>query len=136
MDVLLINASGLVTDCISADDVARAKHFFPDFTCIERTGAQGAGWTYTGGVFYPPATVSNNAVPESVSPRQIRQAMTALNLRSSVEMMINASPSDTQDWWRYATSFERNHPVVLSMAAALGKSTQDIDALFILAGTL
>jgi hypothetical protein len=75
-------------------------------------------------------------VPVSVSPRQIRQALTAAGLRADVEAAILEGDQDLKDWWEFATAFERNHPLVTSMAASLDVSDEQLDALFIAAGAL
>lgn len=72
----------------------------------------------------------------SVSPRQIRQALTAAGLRASVEAAITAGDQDTKDWYEFSTAFERNHPRVAAMGTALGVSVLDMDNLWTLAGTL
>lgn len=72
----------------------------------------------------------------SVSPRQIRQALTAAGLRTQVEAAVAASDQNTKDWWEFATAFERNHPMVSAMAAGLGISEVQIDDLFNQAATL
>lgn len=82
----------------------------------------------------PPDPVAS--IPESVSPRQIRQALTRAGLRSSVEAAVAAGDADTIDWWDYATSFERNHVKVIAMGEALNVSSQALDDLWVLAGSL
>lgn len=74
--------------------------------------------------------------PIVVSPRQIRQALTATGLRSHVEAGVAAGSQDLKDWWEFATSFEENHPMVLGMAADLNVSDDDLHALFVLAASL
>lgn len=74
--------------------------------------------------------------PQSISPRQFRQALTAIGLRASVEAAVASADQDTKDWYEYATSFERGNPVLIAMATALGKTDADIDALFALGATL
>lgn len=66
----------------------------------------------------------------SISPRQIRQALTAAGLRSAVESAVAAGDQDLKDWWEYATTFERDHPKVLAMAQALGVNDAQLDALW------
>ena len=84
----------------------------------------------------PPPPVPPTPVPSEVSPRQIRQALTAMALRDPVEYAVSQSDQDTKDWWEFATTFERAHPMVAGMAQALGVSEQQLDQLFILAGSL
>jgi predicted component of type VI protein secretion system len=76
------------------------------------------------------------AIPAAVSPRQIRQALTAAGLRDMVEADIAAADQDTKDWYAYATAFERAHPMVAALAAGLGVNERQLDDLWTLAGTL
>lgn len=76
------------------------------------------------------------AVPKSVSPRQIRQAMTRFGIRQAVETAIAAGDQDIKDWYEFATEFERKHPMVDALATGLGVSERQLDDLFTLAGTL
>lgn len=76
------------------------------------------------------------SIPVSVSPRQIRQALTAAGLRTQIETAVAASDQDTKDWWEFATTFERAHPMVIGMATELGITTTELDDLFILAASL
>lgn len=81
----------------------------------------------------PPVVVP---VPQSVSPRQIRQALSRAGLRASVEAAVAAGDQDTKDWYEFATAFERSNPHILAMAQALGVTDAQLDGLFISAGTL
>ena len=74
--------------------------------------------------------------PIVVSPRQIRQALTAAGLRSAVEAGIAAGDQNLKDWWEFATAFEENHPMVIGMAAQLGQTTEQLHSLFELAQSL
>ena len=76
------------------------------------------------------------SVPEQVSPRQIRQGLTAVGLRESVEYAISVSNQDTKDWYEYATVFERNNPLVIELANALNVTDRQVDDLWTLAGNL
>jgi hypothetical protein len=71
-----------------------------------------------------------------ISPRQIRMALTQFGLRSQVETAISASDQDMKDWYEFSTYFDRNHPQVLAMAAALNVTEADLDALWKLGATL
>lgn len=75
-------------------------------------------------------------VPASVSPRQIRQALTRAALRSSVESAVSSGDQDLKDWWEFATAFERSNPHVVDMGAALGVTERQLDDLWTLAGSL
>lgn len=76
------------------------------------------------------------AIPSSVSPRQIRQALTAANLRTQVEAAVAAADQDTKDWYEFATIFERQHPMVIALASSLSVTERQLDDLFTLAGSL
>ena len=76
------------------------------------------------------------AIPASVSPRQIRQALTRAGLRASVEAAVAAGDQDTKDWYEFATEFRRDSPVVTGLGLALGVSDLQLDDLWTLAGTL
>lgn len=76
------------------------------------------------------------AIPASVSPRQIRQALTRAGLRASVEAAVAAGDQDTKDWYEFATEFRRDSPVVADLGLALGVSDLQLDDLWTLAGTL
>jgi hypothetical protein len=72
--------------------------------------------------------------PIIVSPRQIRQALTAAGLRAQVEAAVAAGDQDLKDWWEFATQFEEDHPMVVGMAQGLGVA--DLHGLFVAAKAL
>lgn len=74
--------------------------------------------------------------PLSVSPRQMRQALSQANLRAEVETAVAAGNQDLKDWWEYATSFVENHPQVVTMAQQLNISDAELHDLFVLASSL
>ena len=77
------------------------------------------------------------ALPQpSVSPRQIRQALTRAGLRASVEAAVAAGDQDTKDWYEFATQFERSSPIVAALGVALSVTSAQLDDLWTLAGTL
>jgi hypothetical protein len=84
----------------------------------------------------PPYTPPPLPVPQSVTPRQIRQAMTAAGMRSSVEAAIAMADQDTKDWYEYATEVRRDHEKVAELATALNITGSQLDDLWILAGSL
>lgn len=70
------------------------------------------------------------------SPRQLRQALTRVGLRTAVEAAVASGEQDLKDWWEFATEFERGNEHVIAMAAALEVSDKDLDDLFKLAASL
>ena len=72
----------------------------------------------------------------TLTPRQIRMALTRAGLRDEVEAAVAAGDQDIKDWWEFSTAFERNHPEVLAMQAALSVSNSTLDALWALGASL
>jgi len=70
-------------------------------------------------------------VPQSVTPRQFRQALTRLGFRQIVESAVSASDQDTKDWYEFATEFVRTNEHIVAMASALGITEEQVDAVFI-----
>jgi len=72
----------------------------------------------------------------SVTPRQIRQALTRAGLRQQVEAAVAAGNQDLKDWWEFSTEIQRTHPMVIGMAQSLNISSDSLDALFLTASGL
>jgi hypothetical protein len=76
------------------------------------------------------------SVPAIVTPRQIRQTLSAFGLRSAVEDAVAAGSLDIQDWWNYASEFERSNTQVNAMATQLGVTPLQLDDLFVAASKI
>src|SRR5690606_8827582 len=75
--------------------------------------------------------------PAEVTPRQMRAALRQLGLFETVDGAIQASgDTDLIDSWEYSIGFERGHPFVQGLAQTLGKTEEDLDNLFRLAGSI
>lgn len=72
----------------------------------------------------------------SVTPWQFRKALNTIGLRSAVELAIASADQETKDGYEFATEVRRLGPLVISMAAVIGKSQDDMDSFFALAKTL
>lgn len=76
-------------------------------------------------------------IPESISARQIRLWLINNGIQlSQVEQAIDSIPDlimreTIKIEWEYAPYIERNHPMLGSLAQALGLSEEQIDAAFI-----
>lgn len=103
-------------------------------------GNAGPGWAYDGDTFTPPPMPPAPPVVPTVSRRQARRALRAAGLLDDVEAAINALPeparSDALIDWQDATEFARNWPLLITLAAALGLSDAQVDALFAAAAAL
>ena len=86
--------------------------------------------------YTPEPYIAPPLAPIVVSPRQIRQALTQVNLRTQVESAVAAGSQDLKDWWEFTTAFEENHPMVVGMAQGIGVSDLELHNLFILASSL
>ena len=91
---------------------------------------------YVLGDVVPPLPQSDNTVPQRVTPRQIRLALNNAGLRETVENSVANSDQNTKDWWEYALDIERNNPLIISMAATLNITEQQLDNLFVSADSL
>jgi len=71
----------------------------------------------------------------SVSMTSMRQALTDAGFRQAVIDAIAAIPDETQrlyaqDWWATSPVVEKEHPLVIALAAALGQTQEQVDAVF------
>jgi hypothetical protein len=82
-----------------------------------------------------------STVPNTVTPRQIRLALIASGVSlSTIEAGINTLSEPDKSYatitWEYSTEVQRTNLLLNQLAPSLGFSQEDLDALFILAGTL
>lgn len=67
---------------------------------------------------------------------QICQALSQLGLRQNVESAVELGSQELQDAWHFAAEFREDHPKIMEIATALGKTPGDIKTIFALAVTL
>lgn len=84
---------------------------------------------------------SRKVVPPAVTRRQARQQLLLMGLLDDVNPTIAAIPDETarrmaEIYWQDATDFERDNPYLLSIAAALGLTPEQLDDAFIQAAAL
>lgn len=83
--------------------------------------------------------LSSPSVPESVSARQIRLWLINNGIQlTQVDSAINSiedpiTRETVKVEWEYAPYVERNHPMLVPLAQALGLTEQQIDQAFIVA---
>ncbi len=82
-----------------------------------------------------PVAAAPVPVPETVTPRQIRWALNAAGLRATVEAAISGADQNTKDAWEFSNEVRRDNPLLNSLAAALGMSSEQLDELFRLAAS-
>lgn len=98
-----------------------------------------AGWILQGVMVVPPIVVA--VVPEKVTPRQIRIALTLAGISesfidSAIDALSEPSRSVAKITWEYSTEIFRNNPLILSLAPAMGLTSEQVDGLFIQAAKL
>lgn len=79
-----------------------------------------------------PEEIRERDVPKQITPRQIRQQLTVIGLRQTVEDLISSSTDyNLKDWWEYSQDFQRSHPILQEVGIKLGMSESDMDTFFI-----
>lgn len=122
--LMLAELSG-VTETIHNAFEAPTKH-----ECMEQ--ASQLGLTF---LPEPVEQMPGADVAESISPRQLRQAMNRVpfgesTLRNAVEAVVAAGDQDLKDWWEFSTEVERSNTQVVAMGKALGLDDDAMDALW------
>ncbi len=79
-------------------------------------------------------------VPRSITMRQCRLQLLAINKLADVDVAIASLPepakSAVQIEWEYAATVERNSPLIAQLGLGLGLDNEQLDALFRQAVTL
>lgn len=80
-------------------------------------------------------------VPPEVTRRQAKQALLLAGILGAVQGAIDAIPDATQRSlaqieWDDSQAFERNRPILITLAGALGLTSGQLDELFITAAGL
>lgn len=70
----------------------------------------------------------------TINRRQAKLYLLEIGILDDVETLIT-TPS-TKIWWNDTAVFERDHPLVTQVLTALGKSSTEIDTMFIQAALL
>ena len=80
-------------------------------------------------------------IPESISKRQAKQQLLLEGKLGQVQEVIDSIPYETermmaQLYWDESTEFERSHPTLVELGAALGLTEAELDMMFINASKL
>lgn len=89
----------------------------------------------------PPELPASPPVPAQVTARQAVQALIYAGLIDAVQAAIDAIPDPVaralaQAEWSRSQVFERDRPLLIQLAGAMGLSSEDLDQLFINAAAL
>lgn len=95
------------------------------------------GWIFEGNVFYEPEAPLTT-VPQEVTRFQARAALYQAGLLEQVESIVTQPETDMMMKlaWQDALSFKRNSQFVLEMAKTLNMTDEQLDNLFITAGSI
>lgn len=93
-------------------------------------------WRWVDGIVVDPVALKKIYVPKSISRRQLKLALNSLGLLSAVETYVSGADVNTQISWAETLDFERTNPMVLACASILHKTEDELDDIFILAGSL
>ncbi|RWI06819.1 MAG: hypothetical protein EOQ89_03560 [Mesorhizobium sp.] len=97
---------------------------------------------WTGSSWAQPTEAEQRALLPSLTPRQLCMMLPALGMsEATIESTIAAIPDEVERQradieWRKATSFSRNHPLVISLATALEFEPSELDDLWVYASTI
>lgn len=130
---IVSDANGLVENLVEWDGQAEYA-LQPGRTFVLASAPAEAGGFWVDGQFQSAPIAAARFAP--ITARQVRLALSTAGLRDQVEAAVAAADQATQDHWFYSESLHREHPLVVSMAASLGLSAQQIDGLFLQAAQL
>lgn len=65
-----------------------------------------------------------------LTPRQVRLALLQAGLLDDVEAAVAAGGRELAIWWEFSLACERDNPLVEQMAAGLGLSPEQVDAIW------
>jgi len=87
-----------------------------------------------------PAPPAKPVVPPAVTMRQARLALLGAGLLAPISAAIASMPGSAGEAarieWEFASTVERNNPLILSLTSAMGMTDAQIDALFIAAAAI
>lgn len=81
------------------------------------------------------AAIKSESVPAMVTMRQCELALIESGLLSQIETFIATQSDVFKTYWKRSTTVNRNHALVAAVQAELAKTDDEMDDLFILAGT-
>lgn len=130
---LYVNTAGEIRDIPDGLVAAWGKANNPkaaEWSKLPARPADDAQWI--GGEWITPAP----AIPESVSPRQLRLWMLKNGISAAqVDAALDAIPDDAEREaakieWEFSPWYERRHPMLQFIAAGLGLSAERLDDAF------
>lgn len=80
-----------------------------------------------------PAPVQPVIIPSVVPAGDFVVALHQLGWIDDVKAAVAQAGAMAEDLWMHASTFERGHPMLLQVAQAIGKTSDDLDRLFLTA---
>lgn len=90
-----------------------------------------ANWVAAGNS--PTVISSTPIVFGEISRAQLRLALEAAGLTAVVEAAIAAGPASLRIMWEDSQVLHRDHPIVIGVQQAVGKTAEELDALWVAA---
>ncbi len=131
MRMAIIDIGGTVENIIEADPSFDPG---PGGQLISADSFVDIGWRWDGKIFNAALAAPKNVT--CVSDLQFRRALSQLGLREKTETLVAKGSQDLKDFWDRALEIDRNSPMVVEAARALGQSDAQLDQLFEIASTL
>ena len=139
-------AGGAVVELIEipADGPPIEERFHPDLVAamqpVPADSLVAIGWQWDEAGFSPPPPPPPPPMP-AITARQLRLWLIGQGRTlSQVDGAIEQLPAETRDAarieWQFAHTYDRAHPLIAGLGAALGFSAAEIDAGFHTAATL
>jgi len=116
----------------------------PDHDIIGIDETQGFSFGETGNVYGAiwdgNQIIAPPVVMPELSPRQLRLALSRLGKLQDLAIIVASLPHQQREEaeieWEYATSFRRDHPLIVHFAPILGLSEEETDALWLQAAQI
>ena len=96
-----------------------------------------ADMLFHNGIFSEREDTPSTELPHiTVSPWELRKALNLLGIREAVEEAVASSSQTVKDGWEFAGEFNYSDPLVHALGTSLGKTSEELYSIFVLAKTL
>ena len=128
----------MLTAVINGQLITANTVHLPDGTVLDNNSADlPEGWSIVADIDPTPLdAVDASGIPQSVTARQARRALSAAGLLDNIDAALATMPRDAQIEWYYAHEIRRDSPLIAAVASGLGIDKAAIDALFTQASKL
>ena len=120
---------------IPSDAVAITKEAHAALIAVQSTGLVIAADANGAPVLVAPAPAAPQ-VPQQITMRQARLALLGAGLLDAVNLGVSGMSQAAQIEWEFASTVERNNPLITALAAGLSLTEAQVDALFVAGAAL